>query len=98
MRRRFQYSLRATLVVTALVCLALAGLRCSWLSFYGPRDDRERFLLQFCGGLALAGGAFGSLVGMPFRRSILCGAIGSVALPILATSALIYVINNYLLG
>lgn len=47
------------------------------------------FWLQFCGGLAIAGCAFGSLLGAAFRRPILGAAILAMALPMLGVSALI---------
>ncbi|HVX15980.1 MAG TPA: hypothetical protein VHC22_32650 [Pirellulales bacterium] len=98
MTRRFQFRLRTLLAMTTAVCLGIAGLSCSWRWFSDNTGTLNRFLLQFCGGLALAGGAFGSLLAMPFRRPIacvVCGLIAAVVLPVLAVVVLFYLYANY---
>lgn len=52
-----------------LACVGIAGLRSSWLWIFDGTGSLSGFLSQFCGGLALSGGAFGGLSEVQFCRN-----------------------------
>ncbi len=88
---RPQFTLRALLVATSIVCLGLTGIKCTDLAVHGALG--EWYALGCWGGMVIAGAFFGGLVGAFFREPVAGAVVGVFGGPVIGVVVTTYFVN-----
>lgn len=83
--RRFQFSLKALLTETAVICIGLTALK---LALSRPEEFESGYIVALAGGLVVAGVSFGTVIGTFFRQPLMGAIVGAVTVPIIGYAAL----------